>query len=134
MELEQTNDITPGEISDFSDDQHNELDLPPEYCRYRDEGCEFADSCLNCPLSKCIYDEPGGRQRWLKRQRDRQIIRLFTTEGKRVKELALMFGLSQRTVQRALKNSLLTSSSPPPLKRKINRVIARSGATKQTKR
>ena len=130
MGLEQTNDITPGEISE---DQPNELDLPPEYCHYRDEGCEFADSCLKCPLSKCIYDEPGGRQRWLKRQRDRQIVRLFTIEGKRVKELALMFGLSQRTVQRALKNSLL-ALPPPPLKRKIKRVIARSRATKQTKR
>ncbi len=98
-----------------------ELDLPPEYCHYRDNGCDLADSCLNCPLSKCIYDEPGGRQRWLKRQRDRQIARLFTVEGKRVKELALMFGLSQRTVQRALKNPLLTPLPPPPLKRKIKR-------------
>ncbi len=118
MGLEQTNDITPGEVSE---DQHDELDLPPEYCHYRDEGCEFADSCLNCPLTKCIYDEPGGRQRRLKRQRDRQIVRLFTIEGKRVKELAVMFGLSQRTVQRALKNSLPASSSPPLLKRKIKR-------------
>jgi len=118
MELEQTNDTTPREISE---DQPNGLDLPPEYCHYRDEGCEFADSCLNCPLTKCIYDEPGGRQRWLKRQRDRQIVRLFTTEGKGVKELALMFGLSQRTVQRALKNSLLIPSSPPSLKREIKR-------------
>ena len=119
MGLEQTNDITSREISDFSDGQHNELDLPPEYCHYRDEGCEFADSCLNCPLTKCIYDEPGGRQRWLKRQRDRQIVRLFTVEGKGVKELALMFGRSQRTVQRALKNSLPALSSP--LKRRIKR-------------
>ncbi len=62
MGLEQFNDITSGEIPDFSDDQCSELDLPPEYCHYRDEGCEFADSCLNCPLTECIYDEPGGRQ------------------------------------------------------------------------
>ena len=102
MELEPTNDIAPGGIAD---DQHNGLDLPPEYCHYRDEGCEFADSCLNCPLSKCIYDEPRGRQRWLKRQRNRQIVRLFTVGGKGAKELALMFGLSLRTVQRALKGS-----------------------------
>ena len=50
-----------------------ELDLPPEYCHYGDDGCEFADeflnrksSCLNCPFPKCVYDEPGGGQRWLK--------------------------------------------------------------------
>ena len=137
VESEQTNDITPRETSD---DQHNELDLPPEYCHYRDEGCEFATAylgyqsrCSECPFPKCIYDEPGGRQHWLKRQRDRQIARLFTVEGKGVKELALMFDLSQRTVQRALKNSPLTPSHPP-LRRKIKRVIVRSGATKQTKR
>ena len=79
-----------------------ELDLPPEHCHYRDEGCEFAGSCLNCPLPKCIYDQPRGRQRWLKRQRDSKIVRLFTTTGKGVKELASIFGISQRTVQRAL--------------------------------
>ncbi len=79
------------------------LDLPPEYCHYRDEGCDLADSCLNCPLPRCIYDQSGGKQRWLKRLRDRQIIRLASTEGKGVKELAMMFRLSQRTVQRALK-------------------------------
>lgn len=93
--------------------RRDELDLPPEYCRYRDEGCELAASCLNCPFPKCIYDEPRGRQRWLKGQRDREIVRRFYNEGKGVKELALQFGVSQRTVQRALKN-YLSSSSPPP--------------------
>jgi len=79
------------------------LDLPPEYCHYRDEGCDLADSCLNCPFPRCIYDQSGGKQRWLKRLRDREIVRLANTEGKGVKELAMMFRLSQRTVQRALK-------------------------------
>ena len=85
-----------------------ELDLPPEYSHYRDEGCEFSSSCLNCPLPKCVYDQPGGRQRWLKRQRDKEMARLVTVEGKGIKELALMFGISQRTVQRALKRHLST--------------------------
>jgi len=82
-----------------------ELDLPPEYYHYRDEGCEFDSSCLNCPFPKCIYDEPGGRQRWLKSLRDREIVRLASGEGKGIKELALRFGVSQRTVQRALKRT-----------------------------
>jgi len=89
MELEENNEV--------------ELDLPPEYCHYRDEGCDLADSCLNCPFTRCIYDEAGGKQRWLKGARAREMTRLFTTEGKRAKELALMFGVSQRTVQRTLK-------------------------------
>ena len=97
MELEKTND--------FSGNTNHQLDLPPEYCHYQDEGCEFADSCLNCPFGKCIYDEPRGRQRYIKRLRAKEIARLFTTGGKGIKELALMFGLSQRTVQRALKKA-----------------------------
>jgi len=82
-----------------------ERDLPPEYCRYRDEGCDLATSCLDCPFPKCIYDEPRGRQHWKKRQRDTEIANLFSSKGKGVKELALMFGVSQRTVQRALEKT-----------------------------
>jgi len=88
-----------------------EPDLPPEYCHYRDEGCDLADSCLNCPFPQCIYEQPRGRQCWLKKRRDREIARLFNSEGRGIKELALMFGVSQRTVQRALRSSLLISSS-----------------------
>ncbi len=83
-----------------------EPDLPPEYCRYRDEGCELADSCLNCSFPQCIYDQPRGRQRWLKKLRAKEMARLFTTKGKGLKELAEMFGVSRRTVQRALKVAL----------------------------
>jgi hypothetical protein len=95
--------IVPEGVADFSDNDHKEPDLPPEYCHYRDEGCEFASSCLNCPFTKCIYDEHGGRQRFAKGLRDREMARLFRNEGKGVKELAVIFGVSQRTVQRVLK-------------------------------
>ncbi len=84
---------------------NTERDLPPEFCRYHDEGCEFASSCLNCPLPLCVYDEPGGRQRILKRRRAEEMARMYTTEGKGVKELAEIFKVSQRTVQRALKRA-----------------------------
>jgi len=86
------------------------LDLPPEYCHYRDEGCELADSCLGCPLPVCIYEEPGGKRRLLKKQRDRKMARLFTEEGKGAKELAQIFDVSQRTVQRALKIAFVDSA------------------------
>jgi hypothetical protein len=82
-----------------------EPDLLPENCRYRDEGCELAESCLNCPFPECIYDEPGGKQRLLKEQRDDEIARLFTGEKKSIKELARIFNLSVRTIQRALKKA-----------------------------
>lgn|SRR4030042_817717 len=80
---------------------HNTPDFKPEYCRYRDEGCEYAQACLECPFPQCLYDKPRGRQRWLKRARDREIKRLFNA-GRKVKELAALFGVSQRTIQRAL--------------------------------
>ena len=101
-------DLVTREICDAEPEKKEEAskhasDLQPEYCHYRDEGCEFADSCLNCPFSQCIYDEPRGRQRWLKELRNKEISRLFTA-GWGTKELGLMFGLSQRTIQRALKS------------------------------
>ena len=77
-------------------------DLPPEFCHYRDEGCDLAASCLSCPYPQCIYEQPGGRQRWMKTTRNREIVRQFTKEGKGIKELASTFGISTRTVQRAL--------------------------------
>jgi hypothetical protein len=80
----------------------SDLDLLPEYCRYQDDGCEFANSCLNCPFPDCIYAQPGGRQQWLKNLRDQEVLKLHS-QGKSVKELAEMFGLSSRTVQRILK-------------------------------
>jgi len=76
-------------------------DLPPEFCHYRDEGCEYAASCLACTFPQCLYDEPRGGQRWLKDRRDKEIKRLFNS-GWKINQLAPLFGVSQRTIQRAL--------------------------------
>jgi len=80
----------------------NETDLKPEFCHYKDEGCEYAQSCLECPYPQCLYDEPRGRQQWLKELRNKEIKKLFIN-GWKVRELALLFGVSQRTIQRALR-------------------------------
>jgi hypothetical protein len=82
--------------------RQDERDLPPEYCRYKDEGCEYARACLDCPFPQCLYDEPRGRQRWLKDLRNREINRLYEA-GKNVRELAVMFDVSDRTIQRAVR-------------------------------
>ncbi|MFC1992668.1 helix-turn-helix domain-containing protein [Chloroflexota bacterium] len=50
----------------------------------------------------------------MKRQRAQKMARLFIDKGKGIKELALTFGVSQRTVQRALKSYLSTSSHQSP--------------------
>jgi AraC-like DNA-binding protein len=78
-------------------------DVPPEYCQYQDEGCDLAASCLNCPLPVCVHDEPGGKHRLLKQRRTAEIARLRLHEKKSVAELARIFGVSTRTVQRALR-------------------------------
>ena len=99
-----SDEISGAEQREGENGEENGPDLPPEYCRYRDEGCEYAKSCLRCPFPQCLYDEPRGRQRWMKGLRNREINRLFSG-GRKIKELALMFGVSQRTIQRALKDS-----------------------------
>ena len=83
----------------------SDLDLLPEYCHYRDDGCEFAGSCLNCPFPECIYAQPGGRQHWLKSLRDQEVLKLGASQGKGARELAEMFGVSQRTIQRILRRA-----------------------------
>jgi hypothetical protein len=79
------------------------LDLRPEFCYYQDEGCEFSETCLNCPLPVCVHDEPGGMRRLRNNLRDRRIAHQFTSGGKSTGDLAAIHGVSRRTVQRALK-------------------------------
>jgi len=106
MELQKGDGAAPREFDECSENPDTEPDLPPEFCHYKDEGCDFAESCLDCPFAECIYDKPGGKQRWLKKLRAGEMVNLFTSEGKRVKELAQIFGVSHRTVQRTLKAAL----------------------------
>ncbi len=88
-------------MKDFTDNML-EVDLPPELTRYRDEGCEHAARCLNCPFAKCLLEEPGGRQNFFKLKRNNQIVRLHS-EGKTTAEIAAQFKVSERTVQRIVK-------------------------------
>ena len=96
-------DAARTEIDELPENHETVQDPLPEHVCYKDEGCDLANSCLNCPFSECIYDEPGGKRRWLKRMRAKEMARLYIIKGKGIKELALMFDVSQRTVQRALK-------------------------------
>ncbi|MBN2239031.1 MAG: helix-turn-helix domain-containing protein [Dehalococcoidales bacterium] len=83
----------------------DEQDPLPEDIHYRDEGCDLARSCLNCPFRECIYEQPGGKQRWLMEERSAEMVRLYSEEGKSIGELAEIFKVSRRTVQRGLKAS-----------------------------
>ena len=92
-----------------------ELDLLPQDVRWRDEGCELFPSCLNCLRSRCIEEEPRGKQRLRSQARARRMVAL-RDQGKSVAEIAVLFGVCQRTVQRALasqKSSRVTSPQVP---------------------
>lgn len=80
-------------------------DALPEQTRYRDEGCELAPSCLNCPLPLCRYDLPGGLRRHRLRNRDEEIIRLRRSSRLTIEEIAHRFGLSRRSVFRVLQRT-----------------------------
>jgi len=79
-------------------------DLLPEEFPYEDTGCEMAPLCLECPFPKCLEDEPRGKQKYSKGRRD-ETMRQMRREGKSVAEIARMFDVSDRTVERALKRT-----------------------------
>lgn len=87
-------------------------DSLPEFTRYRDDGCSVSPSCLDCPLPRCRYEEPGGLRALLNEHRDRQILDL-RRRGVSVEELADRFGVSRRTVFRVIS----AAARPAPRRR-----------------
>ncbi len=85
----------------------SELDLLPEEIDWRDEGCEVFASCLNCPLPRCIEEESRGQQRLKIAARNRRMVEL-RKRGKSLNEIAELFNVSRRTVERALKQNKKT--------------------------
>ncbi len=81
----------------------SEFDLLPDEINWRDEGCEVFRACLSCPLSRCVEEEPRGQQRLRLAARNKRMVELRRS-GKSVRGIAELFGVSRRTVQRALKN------------------------------
>jgi hypothetical protein len=76
--------------------------LLPDDFPYADKGCELYPSCLNCPFPCCIREEPWGKEKLLKTRRAERML-VMRKEGKTDAEIATAFGVSKRTVQRALK-------------------------------
>lgn len=67
-----------------------------------DTGCQVASSCLDCPFERCLEEEPAGRFRYVRAQRNAAIAQMVR-EGKGTRQIAGEMGLSQRTVQRAVR-------------------------------
>lgn len=79
------------------------MDGLPEQMRYTDTGCEAAMSCLDCPLPRCKFDDPAWYQAYKLRERDEEIAWAYQYENLHVFEVADRFGISVRTVHRALR-------------------------------
>lgn len=77
-----------------------ERDSRPEFVHYKDEGCELAPSCLECPFDRCILEE-GGVASARKQERNQEIKEL-ANKGVTVPELAERYGVNIRTIQRVL--------------------------------
>ena len=75
--------------------------IDPALFHHEDKGCEFSESCLNCPFPECIEDIKDGKRKFIKEQRDTEIIKLWK-QGKTHKELASIFGLRIDTIRRAI--------------------------------
>jgi hypothetical protein len=78
-----------------------ELAILPDDSNWKDKGCELSPSCLNCSLPRCIEEEPRGKQRLRMLARTSRMAQL-EHQGKSTREIARLFHVSQRTVQRAL--------------------------------
>lgn len=87
-------------------------DQLPEYTRYRDDGCDISESCFDCPLPRCRYEEPGGLRALLNESRDREIIQL-RLKGMPVEDLADRFGISRRTVFRVIGSTRIPARPRP---------------------
>ena len=68
---------------------------------YTDTGCASAETCLQCPFPQCL-EGTGGNRLMVKESRDAEIICLYN-EGETIKDLATIFGVHKRTIQRAVR-------------------------------
>ena len=95
----------PGDVR--GEERRPRADTLPEHHTYTDDGCEVSPACLRCPLPQCKHDEPGWYLRERRAERDRTMSRLRSREGLSVGQLADRFGVSKRTVFRALHRATL---------------------------
>lgn len=91
------------------------VDRLPEHIHYQDSGCAVSSSCLNCPLERCLYDEPVGGRGAAQRARDQEILRRYqelalqsrngqpaSLKRPDIRSLAAHFHLSRRTIHRVV--------------------------------
>jgi len=80
----------------------SKLNLNNDEVNFKDSGCRFSSSCLNCRIQICIYDEPSFVRNLEKNNRDESIIE-DRSNGLSNQQIAKKYNVSIRTVHRSLK-------------------------------
>ena len=80
----------------------SKLNLNNDEVNFKDSGCRFSSSCLNCPSQICIYDDPSFVRNLEKNNRDENIIE-DRSNGLSNQQIAKKYNVSIRTVHRSLK-------------------------------
>jgi hypothetical protein len=79
------------------------VDAVPEFYHYEDTGCEISSSCLDCPLSRCKYDDPIWFQRHRRFARDLKVLTVIQSEDLTVEQAAERFSVTSRTIFRIIR-------------------------------
>ena len=76
--------------------------LEPLGYYYADTGCEVAGSCLECPLSRCKFDDMAWFVKYRRMARDLRMAAAIHNEGLSIAQAAERFAITPRTVFRVL--------------------------------
>ena len=85
-----------------------------EFYHYEDTGCEASDSCLDCPLPLCKYDDPVWYHHNRRLARDFRIMHVMQGECLSIEETAERFSVTVRTVFRILQRCREASMQSSP--------------------
>ena len=77
----------------------------PVMVHYEDTGCEVARTCLECPLSRCKFDDMAWFITYRRLAQDIRIAAAIHSEGLSAKEAAERFSVTPRTILRILDRS-----------------------------
>ena len=77
-----------------------ELNPDPVIPHEETNGCDMADSCLECPLPRCKHEDPWGYRKTKLQERDQEYIEVINRDNLSIKEAAEKLGVTKKTVLR----------------------------------
>ena len=80
--------------------RNNRTNRPNARVVISDSGCEVSATCLDCPLSRCRFDDPTWYRYWRSRTRHLAMGQTLEREELTVQSAASRFGVSTRTIHR----------------------------------